>query len=73
MQHIYRRCKNCNKEYVYCTYGNGPDWGTEKYCSMDYCGECQKEIDDALSDISAKTPKKEVPPVKSAMCYSPRY
>ena len=51
MQHIYRRCKNCNKEYVYCTYGNGPDWGTEKYCSMDYCGECQKAIDDALSKI----------------------
>lgn len=51
MQHIYRRCKNCNKEYVYCTYGNGPDWGTEKHCSMDYCGECQKAIDDALSKI----------------------
>ena len=51
MQHIYRRCKNCNKEYLYCTYGNGPDWGTEKYCSMDYCGECQKAIDDALSKI----------------------
>lgn len=29
MQHIYRRCKHCNKEYFYCTYGNGPDWGTE--------------------------------------------
>ena len=51
MQHIYRRCKNCKKEYLYCTYGNGPDWGTEKYCSMDYCGECQKAIDDALSKI----------------------
>ena len=51
MEHIYRRCKNCNKEYLYCTYGNGPDWGTEKYCSMDYCGECQKAIDDALSKI----------------------
>ena len=33
----------------------------------------REEIDDALSDISAKTPEKEVPPVKSAMCYSPRY
>ena len=54
MQHIYRRCKNCNKEYLYCTYGNGPDWGTEKYCSMDYCGECQKAIDDALSNIPEK-------------------
>ena len=51
MQHIYRRCKHCNKEYVYCTYGNGPDWGTEKHCSMDYCGECQKAINDALSNI----------------------
>ena len=39
MQHIYRRCKHCNKEYLYCTYGNGPEWGTEEYCSMDYCGE----------------------------------
>ena len=51
MQHIYRRCKHCNKEYLYCTYGNGPDWGTEKYCSMDYCSECQKAINDALSKI----------------------
>ncbi len=33
----------------------------------------REEIDDALSDISTKTPEKEVPPVKSAMCYSPRY
>ena len=33
----------------------------------------REEIDDALSDISTKTPQKEVPPVKSAMCYSPRY
>ena len=54
MQHIYRRCKHCNKEYLYCTYGNGPDWGTEKYCSMDYCGECQKAINDALSKIPEK-------------------
>ena len=66
MQHIYRRCKHCNKEYLYCTYGNGPDWGTEKYCSMDYCGECQKAIDDALSNIPERysykmelTPKEE--------------
>ena len=51
MQHIYRRCKHCNKEFVYCTYDNGPDWGTEKYCSMDYCGDCQKAINDALSKI----------------------
>lgn len=33
----------------------------------------REEIDNALSDISTKTPEKEVPPVKSAMCYSPRY
>lgn len=51
MQHIYRRCKHCNKEYLYCTYGNGADWGTEEYCSMDYCGQCQKAINDALSKI----------------------
>lgn len=54
MEHIYRRCKHCNKEYVYCTYGNGPDWGTEKYCSMDYCGECQKAINNALSKITKR-------------------
>lgn len=54
MQHIYRRCKHCNKEYLYCTYGNGADWGTEEYCSMDYCGQCQKAINDALSKIPEK-------------------
>lgn len=54
MKHIYRRCKHCNKEYVYCTYGNGPDWGTEEHCSMDYCGECQKAINYVLSKIPKK-------------------
>lgn len=54
MQHLLRRCKHCNKEYVYCTYGNGPDWGTEKHCSMDYCGECQTAINIALSNIPKK-------------------
>lgn len=54
MEHISRRCKHCNKEYTYCTYGNGPDWGTEKHCSMDYCGECQKAINDALSKIPVR-------------------
>lgn len=27
MEHIIRRCKHCNKEYTYCTYGNGTNWG----------------------------------------------
>ena len=54
MEHIARRCKHCNKEYTYCTYGNGPDWGTEEGCSMEYCGECQKAINDALARIPEK-------------------
>ena len=54
MEHIIRRCKNCNKEYIYCTYGNGPDWGTEEGCSMEYCRECQKAINDALAKIPEK-------------------
>ncbi len=54
MQHIRCRCKNCQKTYTYCTYGNGPEYGTESGCSMEYCAECQKAIDEAL----AKIPKK---------------
>lgn len=54
MEHILRRCKHCNKEYVYCTYGNGQTWGTEEHCSMDYCGECQTAINIALSNIPKK-------------------
>lgn len=54
MEHIIRRCKHCNKEYTYCTYGNGTNWGTEESCSMDFCGECQKVINDALLKIPQK-------------------
>lgn len=54
MEHIKCRCKHCQKEYTYCTYGNGPDWGTEEGCSMDYCAECQKAIDNALAAIPKK-------------------
>lgn len=54
MEHIIRRCKHCNKEYTYCTYGNGPYYGTEKGCSYDYCAECQNAIDKALSEIPIK-------------------
>lgn len=48
MEHFTLRCKHCGTEYIYCTYGN------EDGCSLDYCGECQKAIDDALSKISVK-------------------
>lgn len=54
MQHYILRCKHCHKEYTYCTYGNGPEYGTEFGCSMDYCAECQTAIDDALSRITKK-------------------
>lgn len=48
MQHFILRCKHCHKEYVYCTYGN------KDGCSMDYCGECQKAIDEALGKIPVR-------------------
>ncbi|MBQ2175699.1 MAG: hypothetical protein II453_11810 [Alphaproteobacteria bacterium] len=54
MQHFILRCKHCQKEYTYCTYGNGPEYGTEEGCSMDYCAECQKAIDKAFSAIPVK-------------------
>ena len=54
MQHFILRCKHCQKEYTYCTYGNGPEYGTEKGCSMDYCAECQTAIDKALGKIEKK-------------------
>lgn len=54
MQHFILRCKHCQKEYTYCTYGNGPDYGTEEGCSMEYCAECQKAIDKAFSVIPVK-------------------
>lgn len=54
MQHWILRCKHCNKEYTYCTYGNGPEYGTEEGCSQEYCAECQKAINEALSKIPVK-------------------
>lgn len=54
MQHFILRCKHCQKEYTYCTYGNGPEYGTEAGCSMDYCAECQKAIDAAFRKIPVK-------------------
>ena len=45
MQHFILRCKNCQREYTFCTYGNGPEYGTEEGCSMDYCSDCQKALD----------------------------
>ena len=51
MQHFRRRCKHCGKVYTYCTYGNGPKYGTQEGCSMDYCADCQNAIDDALGKI----------------------
>lgn len=54
MQHWKLRCKHCQKQYVYCTYGNGPEYGTEAGCSKEYCAECQKAIDDALNNIPVK-------------------
>ena len=51
MQHLILRCKHCHKEYTYCTYGNGPEFGTEEGCSKEYCAECQKAIDEALAKI----------------------
>ena len=54
MQHWILRCKHCHKEYTYCTYGNGPEYGTEAGCSEEYCAECQKAIDEALNKIPVK-------------------
>lgn len=54
MEHIKLRCKHCQKEYTYCTYGNGPEYGTEQGCSMEYCAECQKAIDKAFANIKVK-------------------
>lgn len=58
MQHFRRRCKHCGKAYTYCTYGNGPEYGTQKGCSMDYCAECQNAIDDALAKKTIRIVKK---------------
>lgn len=52
MQHYLRRCKHCGKTYTYCTHGN------KDGCSMDYCGCCQKAINDALAKIPVRYVKK---------------
>jgi hypothetical protein len=54
MEHLILRCKHCQKEYTYCTYGNGPEYGTEAGCSKEYCAECQKAINAALKVIPVK-------------------
>lgn len=60
MQHLLRRCKHCGKTYTYCTYGNGPGYGTEPGCSMDYCADCQNAINDALAKIPIRYIKKHI-------------
>ena len=54
MQHWLLRCKHCGKAYTFCTYGN------KDGCSMDYCGECQTAIDNALAAIPKKIDKKYI-------------
>lgn len=54
MKHILIRCAHCQKLYTYCTYGNGPEYGTDEGCSRTYCAECQKAIDAALDAIPVK-------------------
>ena len=61
MEHYILRCKHCHKEYTYCTYGNGAEYGTEEGCSMEYCAECQKAIDKALGKIPIKFRHEFVP------------
>ena len=43
MQHIYRRCKHCNKEYLYCTYENGIP--SAKFTTL-YSNGCEKIVGD---------------------------
>lgn len=59
MQHLIYRCQHCNKEYTYCTYGNGPYYGTEKGCTIEYCAECAQAIAKALSIIPIKFEKRQ--------------
>ena len=54
MEHLIFRCKHCNKEYLYCTYGNGEGYGTEKGCTREYCAECANAIQKALETIPVK-------------------
>jgi hypothetical protein len=60
MEHWNLRCKHCKTIYRYCTYGNGPEYGTEYGCSQEYCAECQKAIDSALGKIPVKFCPKRV-------------
>lgn len=54
MEHIICRCKNCQRQYTYCTYGNGPEYGTERGCTTEYCAECANAIAEALNKIPRK-------------------
>lgn len=61
MEHLIYRCKHCKKEYVYCTYGNGTEYGTEKGCTREYCSECATSIVKALNNIPVKfCPRKQL-------------
>ena len=51
MEHLILRCNHCKKQYTYCTYGNGPEYGTEKDCTKEYCAECANAINNALKSI----------------------
>lgn len=51
MEHLILRCKHCKREYTYCTYGNGPQYGTESGCTREYCAECANAIQNALKNI----------------------
>ena len=64
MQHLTFRCKHCQRTYTYCTYGNGPEYGTEAGCSKEYCAECQNAINEALGkiDVKCKPAYKEIRP-----------
>lgn len=54
MEHIICRCQNCQKSYTYCTYGNGPQFGTDEGCTREYCAECAKAIQEVLHRIPRK-------------------
>lgn len=54
MEHIICRCKNCQTQYTYCTYGNGPKYGTNEGCTGEYCAECANAIAEALHKIPRK-------------------
>lgn len=54
MEHLICRCKHCKQVYTYCTYGNGPKYGTKTGCTREYCAECENAIAKALHDIPRK-------------------